>query len=78
MFKDISEVLPEVVTWILLFSYHKQSAWVKWAIQYSDKFSMTNGTGQGRVSSPAMWGLEEKYSASAQAVEKFGDWLPYR
>ena len=40
-----------------MFSYCKQKAWVVWASKCSDQFIITNGVGQGKVLSPAMWSL---------------------
>ena len=42
---------------ILIFIYTKQEAWVKWGAVRSETFSVSNGTRQGSVLSPALFAV---------------------
>ena len=57
LFGDVSKYLPPLITRILLFTYTNQSAWVSWGNTCSELITITNGTGQGKVGSPALWGI---------------------
>ena len=49
--------LPSIVIRALMFVYEEQFAWVKWGETKSDQFSITNGTRQGSMISPALWSV---------------------
>jgi hypothetical protein len=55
LFKKISPKLPAVVTRVLIHAYEKQYAWVRWGTRKSAEFSITNGTRQGAILSPALF-----------------------
>ena len=48
--------LPAIVVRVLAYSYGEQVAWIRWGRACnSDTFSISNGTRQGSVASPAFW-----------------------
>ena len=47
--------LPPIVVRILMVMYEQQYAWVRWGQAVSTRYSITNGTKQVFVASPAMW-----------------------
>ena len=49
--------VPSIVLRTLIFVYEQQSAWVRWGNAKSDCFSITNGTRQGSVLSPAFFSV---------------------
>ena len=50
--------MPAIVVRVLAFSYAEQVAWVRWGRSCcSNTFSISNGTRQGSVASPAFWNL---------------------
>jgi hypothetical protein len=50
--------VPAVVVRVLTFSYKEQLAWVRWGRNtISSTFSISNGTRQGSVASPAFWNV---------------------
>jgi hypothetical protein len=58
MFSKLERRLPAIVIRTLIFSYQQQYAWVKWGnSSKSNIFSITNGTRQGSVLSPALFSV---------------------
>ena len=55
--KFLDRKLPALVVRALIFIYEKQYACVRWGNVHSSSFSITNGTRQGSVLSPAAFGL---------------------
>ena len=55
--KLLKRKVPTIVVRILIFVYSEQEAWVKWGSQRSEKFSISNGTRQGSVLSPALFAV---------------------
>ena len=53
--KLLGKGLPPVVIRTLMYMYEQQYAWVKWGQTVSSRFSISNGTRQGSVASPALW-----------------------
>ena len=50
--KLLDRNVPAIVVRVLIFSYEKQVAWVKWGNVTSKQFGVKNGTRQGAVLSP--------------------------
>ena len=58
MFSKLERRLPAIVIHTLIFSYQQQYAWVKWGNSSEfNIFSITNGTKQGSVLSPALFSV---------------------
>ena len=55
LFHELSLHLPPVIVRVLIYSYRNQVAWIVWGDQVSDTFTISNGTGQGKVASPIFW-----------------------
>ena len=55
--KLVKRGLPAVGIRVLMFVYEEQQAWVKWVKSKSGTFSVTNGTRQGSVLSPALFSV---------------------
>ena len=55
--KLVERGLPAVVTRVLMFVYEEQQAWVRWGTSRSRTFSVTNGTRQGSILSPALFSV---------------------
>ena len=53
--KLLNTGLPAIVIRAMIHVYEEQYAWVKWGKAVSSRFSITNGTRQGSVASPALW-----------------------
>ena len=53
--KLLDTSLPPIVVRTLMQVYEQQYAWVKWGQGVSSRFTITNGTRQGSVASPALW-----------------------
>ena len=53
----LAKGVPPVVVRCLAFMYMQQHAWVKWGEARSDTFSISNGTRQGAILSPAFWSV---------------------
>ena len=49
--------LPPIVVRCLMMMYQEQYGWVRWGQARSDKFSISNGTRQGAILSPAFWAV---------------------
>jgi hypothetical protein len=55
MFSKLEKRIPAIVIRTLIFSYEQQYAWVKWGNNSKSRiFSISNGTKQGSVLSPAL------------------------
>ena len=57
LFEELSKQLPAIVIRILMHSYINQQAYVKWGLEVSDTFEVSNGAAEGKVSSPLFWSL---------------------
>ena len=58
MFTKLERRLPAILIHTLIFSYQQQYAWVKWGNSSKSKiFSISNGTRQGSVLSPALFSV---------------------
>ena len=55
--KLLKKGLPAVVVRALITVYEKQYAWVRWGNAKSEMFPIVNGTRQGSVLSPALFGI---------------------
>ena len=55
--KLLHRKMPPVVVRVLIFVYQEQKAWVKWEKSRSRTFSISNGTRQGSVLSPALFSV---------------------
>ena len=55
LFNKLSDKLPAIVVRVLLWVYEEQAGCVKLSGRKSQTFSITNGTRQGSVLSPALW-----------------------
>ena len=55
--KLLKRNLPTIVIRMLIYIYMEQEAWVRWGNVRSDTFSITNGTRQGSVLSPALFAV---------------------
>ena len=55
--KLLDRNLPAIVVRLLIFVYKEQDAWVRWGSCRSDLFSISNGTRQGSVLSPALFAI---------------------
>ena len=49
--------LPISVVRVILYSYVNQKAYVVWGDSVSNVFKIRNKTGEGKIASPAFWGL---------------------
>ena len=58
MFSKLEKRIPAIVIRTLIFSYEQQYAWVKWGNNSKSRiFSISNGTKQGSVLSPALFSV---------------------
>ena len=58
LFKRILDSgMPPIVVRCLMMMYQEQHGWVRWGQARSDKFTITNGTRQGAILSPAFWAV---------------------
>ena len=57
LFSTLSKKLPAIVVRVLVFTYVQQSGFVRLGGRQSASFSLTNGTRQGAVASPALWAV---------------------
>ena len=55
--KLIQTGLPLVIIRTLINMHQDQYAWVRWGRSVSSKFSISNGTRQGSMASPALWSI---------------------
>ena len=55
--KLLKKNIPKIVIRALTYVYTKQEAWVKWGNTCSETFSISNGTRQGSVLSPAIFSV---------------------
>ena len=55
--KLLKRDVPSIVVRMLIFVYKEQEAWVRWGPLRSEMFSITNGTRQGSVLSPALFAV---------------------
>ena len=55
--KLLQRKLPPMVIRVLIFVYQEQRAWVKWERARSRTFTISNGTRQGSVLSPALFSV---------------------
>ena len=55
--KLLDRNLPSIVVRLLIFVYKEQEAWIKWGPLRSEMFSISNGTRQGSVLSPALFAI---------------------
>ena len=55
LFSKLSNKLPAIVVRVLMWVYEEQSGCVKLSGRKSETFTITNGTRQGSVLSPALW-----------------------
>ena len=55
--KLVNRKVPAIVVRTLMFVYENQYAWVKWGCARSSLFSITNGTRQGSILSPALFAV---------------------
>ena len=55
--KLLARNIPAIVVRVLIFSYEKQTAFVKWGNVKSEMFTISNGTKQGAVLSPPFFAL---------------------
>ena len=53
----LAKGVPPVVVRCLAFMYEQQHAWVKWGEARSETTSISNGTRQGAILSPAFWAV---------------------
>ena len=53
--KLLDRKVPPIVVRLLIFIYREQEAWVRWGTLRSELFSISNGTRQGSVLSPALF-----------------------
>ena len=49
--------MPAVVVRAFMHMYQQQFAWVRWGRSVSSTFSISNGTRQGSIASPALWAM---------------------
>ena len=58
LFKKLIQTgLPPVVIRALMTMYQQQYAWVRWGQSVSSRFTISNGTRQGSMASPALWSV---------------------
>ena len=57
LFSTLSTKLPAIVVRVLIFTYVQQAGFVRLGGRRSSSFSLTNGTRQGAVASPALWAV---------------------
>ena len=57
LFSTLSKKLPAVVVRVLIYTYVHQSGFVRLGGRRSASFSLSNGTRQGAVASPALWAV---------------------
>ena len=55
--KLLDKKIPPIVVRTLMAVYEDQYAWVKWGGARSSLFSITNGTRQGSILSPALFAV---------------------
>ena len=49
--------MPAVVVRAFMFMYQQQHAWIRWGKSVSSVFTISNGTRQGSMASPALWSV---------------------
>ena len=55
LFSKVLETgMPAIIVRAFMFMYQQQYAWVKWGQSVSARFSISNGTRQGSMASPAL------------------------
>ena len=58
LFSKVLETgMPAIIVRAFMFMYQQQYAWVKWGQSVSARFSISNGTRQGSMASPALWSV---------------------
>ena len=55
--KLLDRGIPAIIARVLVFAYEEQQAWVRLASRNSDPFPIKNGTRQGSVLSPSLFGI---------------------
>ena len=55
--KLLKRNIPPIVVRLLIYIYKEQEAWVRWGSLKSELFSISNGTRQGSVLSPALFSV---------------------
>ena len=78
--KMLDKGVPALVVRVLAYIYEEQSGCVRMAGQVSEEFTMTNGTRQGSVLSPALWciyldGLLEELRRKKLGYHVAGLWM---
>ena len=72
--KLLDRKVPPIVVRTLIVVYEEQYAWVKWGGARSSLFSITNGTRQGSILSPALFAV---YVDDLLQELRPGGWMPY-
>ena len=57
LFSTLSTKLPAIVVRVLIYTYVQQAGFVSLGGRRSSSFSLSNGTRQGAVASPALWAV---------------------